>query len=260
MRWKNNADKLRIIIAVVIGALLFSACDNEKLLGNDIRLFDDVSRFAEAVDNEDLDEIEKIVQQQHSLVNYQEPRFNETLLMWSILNNKESSAEKLLQLGADPNLQNYDGQSAMMYAAEWQRAPYQGDPKFLRLVLRYGGNPNAIAAPKSPPSRLATPLIAAVNSLNLENVKTVVDAGANVNYSDRCTSALTEAFNLGQIEIVRYFVIEKKADVSLRGCKTIHGEQITIFSYLEDMTFTAGSREQRMKEELVDYLEKQHKQ
>ncbi|WP_243374941.1 ankyrin repeat domain-containing protein [Geotalea sp. SG265] len=228
-----------------------------SFLGDDIRLFRKVQALANAVATEDLGKIKEIISDQPTLLNYQEPRFGQTLLIWSILNDRYKSAEKLLQLGADPNLQNHDGLSALMYAAEWSSKEWKGNPKYLKLVLRYGGDPNAIAKPISPPARLQTPLISAVNSLSLDNVKIIINAGADPNYIDGCKSALVAAFDLGQIDIVHYLIIEKKIDVHTADCKTLNGDTITVLSQLRNMVYPLGSREHKVKMEVVQYLKSQ---
>lgn len=117
---------------------------------------------------------------------------------------------------------------------------------------RYGGDPNAIAKPEVPPSRLETPLIAAVHSLNLENVKILIHAGADPDYSDGCRSALEAAFDLGQIEMVRYLVIDRKVNLVARDCKTLAGEEITILTHLREAAYPLDSSEYRVKMEIID--------
>jgi ankyrin repeat protein len=246
-----------LILPIVMSQFLVACSEDNNLLGDDIKLFQEVSTLAKAVDVEDTAKIEKIITNQPTLINYQEPRFGQTLLIWSILNDRYKSAENLLRLGADPNLQNHDGLSALMYAAEWRSEEWHGDPKYLKLVLKYGGDPNAVANPHASQARLETPLIAAVHSFSLENLKTLVNAGADPNYSDNCKSALEAAFALGQIDMVRYLIIEKKVDVQPSNCKTLAGEDITVFDYLRGMRYPRNSREFKVKMEIVEYLKRQ---
>lgn len=253
MRWMMV--NCRIFMLVALLPILVACKDN--LLGNDIRLFNEVSALAKAVAAEDINKIEKILSREPTLLNYQEPRFGQTLLMWSILNDRYTSTEMLLRLGADPNLQNHDGLSSLMYAAEWRIEEWKGDPKYLKLLLKYGGDPNSIAKPTEPPARFATPLIAAVNSFSLENVKILVDAGANPDYNDRCTSALTAAFHLSQIEMVRYFIIDKKVDIHNTDCKTLGGDDITVLTRLRKMTYPLNSHKHKVKMEVVEYVKLQ---
>lgn len=250
MRHKST----RLLVLTTLFLFLISCGDNDNLLGNDIRLFNAVSGFAAAVASEEIEKIERIVSQHPALVNYQEPRFGQTLLIWAIVNNRYNSAEKLLRLGADPNLQNNNGLSALMYAAEWSVKEWNGDPKYLNLVLMYGGNPNAVANPKVPPARLQTPLIAAVNSLSLENVKVIISAGADPDFAENCKSALATAFSLGQIDMVRYLMIERNVDVGSANCITLDGKDITVATYLREMRYSLDSREHRVKMEIVEFL------
>lgn len=60
-----------------------------------------------------------------------------TLILWSMGCSTSDGLEAYLEAGADPNLQT-TGHSAVTYAVEFK------DPYYLDLLLRYGGNPDAI--------------------------------------------------------------------------------------------------------------------
>lgn len=96
-----------------------------------------------------------------------------TLLIEAIRNGKLASAQALLDSGANPDLADQDGQTAMHAAA------FAADPAFLRAVLAHRGDPNA-----RNPVTGATPLTAAILGLHPTQVKLLLDAGADPDLAD----------------------------------------------------------------------------
>jgi len=108
---KNDLKKTNykhIIFGIV---LLLVSCNREtkvdkiKLLGNDYRLFQDTPAWilAKAVEDEDISKIKEEITEKKINIDFQEPRFGNSLLMLAIGNNQYKTAEELLKLGADPN-------------------------------------------------------------------------------------------------------------------------------------------------------------
>ena len=107
-----------------------------------------------------------------------------TALLWAIVHQSKPGFECLLENGADPNLQlNVDdpkllpitiGNSPMSVAAQFK------DPWYLGMVLKHGGNPNLVN-----PARAMTPIDQSIESSLPEQVKTLIAAGANLNFLDR---------------------------------------------------------------------------
>jgi ankyrin repeat protein len=104
--------------------------------------------------------------------------------MLAISNSQYQTTKSLLQIGANPNISDsYRGESAVISAA------INDDPKYLELILKYQGNPNALEKiPTKEGDRVrSTALNAAISYLDLgsfEKVKLLVEAGANINYSN----------------------------------------------------------------------------
>src|SRR4051812_24435872 len=59
------------------------------------------------------------------------------LLLWPVLKGNRAGVAALLDNGANPNVRESHGESAMVYAAK------NADPEILRLFLRHGGDANA---------------------------------------------------------------------------------------------------------------------
>lgn len=131
-----------------------------------------------------------------------------TPLLWALSQGNKKGVETLLSLGADPNHQTEDGDSVMSLASEMT------DPDFLKLAIKYKGNPN-LALANGPPR---SPLMAAIGPGGLDNVKTLLQAGANINYQDPVTgdTPLIQAADLNQFDIV-YYLLEQGADYKLKN-------------------------------------------
>jgi len=220
------------------------------LLGVDIRLFKGTSwALAKAVKDDDTAKIKQIIAEHKVSVNYQEPKFGETLLLWAVWTNHYKSAKVLLECGADPNMQSYgDGNSPFTYAADkFETSDY------VKLLLVYKANPNAVTKNDST-NMFCTPLITAAYC-RLESVKLLVNAGANINYTAknyRC--ALLSALQFKKVDIVRYLLIDKGANFNKPFGKTIDGKSIMITDLLRDWLFPLNSSEYKNKMEIVAFL------
>lgn len=96
------------------------------------------------------------------------------------------------------------------------------DPPQIKKLINEGVSVNPPATclwknPKAPPpSGMASPLVIAIVSTgDLEIVRALINAGADIN-ADRCGNPLHSAVRASQIEIARY-LIERGADVNKPG-------------------------------------------
>lgn len=241
------------LLMLMFWALCACSKPQRTMLANDIRLYENTSAWelAKAVDELDTSRVSEICQKKPSLVNYQEPRFGQTLLEWATYTNKYGPVKALVEAGANPDLQSNDGTSAFIHSADIDETT-----AYLVLLLKHGGDVNAIAVPKDGKNQqqLRTPLIAAARS-SLANVKLLVVAGADVNYTnEQHQSALHEACDFNRIEIIRYLIIERQADPRILMLRTINGDSLYLHHLLRNMLFPLDSKEYRVKMEVVDYL------
>jgi hypothetical protein len=247
-------------------ALLLTGCtnrdttvDKSKLLGVDYRLFQDTPawQLAKAVEDGDTDKIKIEVSKNKSLLNFREPHFGQPLLKLAVMNKNYLSVEKLLQLGADPNMQDfYYGDSPLMAAVDIGINGVRSDPRFLKLLLKYGGDPNA---EENGPQKNGkyTPLIIACGTGDLEYVKILVNAGADINHANEYDDRpLYNAVILQHPSIVIY-LIEKGAEFKRPLYKTIpEGENKYITDALREWRFELGSDDYKKKMQIVDFLKK----
>ena len=122
-----------------------------------------------------------------------------TPLMHAVVNAGADCVKLLLDKGADPNLSNKAGATALMWAVN--------DLKKVQLLLAKGANVNAVSKDEKSPLRLA---------LNLPNPMPVVKAlfakGANVNQADKrgFTPLMFAGFS-GNLELIQ-LLLAKGAD------------------------------------------------
>lgn len=180
-----------------------SELDKSKLHGYDYRLFQNTPAWelAQAIKNNNSKKIKELVQKNDSIINYQEPKFGETLLFLTMWNNQMETFNLLLSLGANPNIHDtYNGTSPIIEACK-----YDFNEKYIVILLSHGANPNDIEVGKRKNDNQTryTPLIAAVKSGNLDLVKTLVSLRINLNYMNEFgQSALAQAVILEKYDII----------------------------------------------------------
>ncbi len=234
--------------------------DKSKLLGNDYRLFQGTPAWAlaKAVEDRDTSEIKRQVQEKGVKIDFQEPRFGNTLLMMAVVNSAYESAKILLKLGADPNLENaYRGSTAMIDAAN------NDNPDYLKLLLGHKGDPNAIEAAPIKDGDVAreTALNKAISYKdinNLERVKCLVEAGANINYFNDGNPAYTDlpladALKHNKMDVVLY-LLQKGAKYKITMYRTVDGQDVYILQALRKSVLDLNSPEYQKKLEVIAFL------
>ena len=127
-----------------------------------------------------------------------------TPLTFAMSEGRKRSFQKLLELGANPNVVYSQADSAVHLAA------VASDPDWLTLVMRHGGNPNLSD------SRGYTPLFGAVAAKQPENLRILISAGADLDYRDsHGNSAILRASSINRYDLV-FILLEKGADYRVR--------------------------------------------
>lgn len=191
-------------------------------------------------------------EQNPELIDFQEPRFKQTILEWLVQRNLLSSAELLLKMDADPNIQSRDGTYSTIHAAELESTT------MLKLLLKHGASPDSVAIPKPVDAfqKLRTPLIVAATN-SLKHVKILVEAGANINYTETkfgMQNALVAAFKSRKMDVINYLIMEKKIDIDLIKHVDFRGDSVEVRTYMRDLAFPLDSEDYKKKMELVNYF------
>lgn len=255
---------MKKLIIYLVTIFSFISCNNrenivdkQRLLGDDYRLFQKTPAWelAKAVEDEDTIKIKEILKNKKSDIDFKEPKFGSTLLMLSIINSQYVSARTLLQMGANPNVQDsYRKTSSVIFAAS------NDDPKYLELILEYKGNANAIeTAPfKEGDEARKTALLAAINFLDpnsLRKVKLLVESGANVNYHNpgHTDLPLSEAITARKMDVVLY-LLQNGADSNLIMYEMIDGHKVYILEALRKCIIDLNSEQYKSKLGVIKFL------
>ena len=255
-----NLRNFNCIFCIAIICFTFTSCreievDKSNLRGWDYRLFQDTPAWelAKAVQDGRICKIKSILQEDSTLINYQEPRFGETLLMLAIWNDDYKSFITLLESNADVNIYDkYDGTSAIILTCE-----YNLGVKYVQKLLEYGANPNDIEVGerRAGNNTRYTPLRGAVENGDIETVKLLLQAGADVNYYDEFgTCALKQAAYLDYNKIV-LLLIENNAYYDRPISKNRFGP-IYLVNVLRLQLFPIGSIEHSEKMQVIDFLQR----
>jgi ankyrin repeat protein len=258
----------RIIAYVLAVVLLGTGCtsrdssvDKSKLLGGDYRLFQETPAWtlAKAVEDGDTAKIRQEIQIKKDMIGFREPRFGRTLLMLAVLNMNYPSVKTLLELGADPNLQDFGyGDSPLMAAVALESPETGSDPGFLKILLEYGGDPNAMQNGLKKTRR--SPLMIASENGDLGYMKILVDAGAKADtaneYGSRPLGFAVTAAGLYRRPGIVLYLINKGADFKKVLYKTSEGREKYITDDMRFWHFELGSPEYKIKMQIVDFLKK----
>jgi len=165
--------------------------DKSKLLARDYRLYQKTPawEFAKAVEDSNIDLMDKILAKEPYLIDYREPQYGNTLLKMTIENQNYKSFKYLINKGANIHLyERHSGQSAVISACE-----FSTDIKFLKYLVEHGANINDVGAPDSRLFR--TPLMVACMYERFDIVKYLVEKGVDINYLNPYRrSAFREAY------------------------------------------------------------------
>lgn len=152
-----------------------------------------------------------------------------TPLLWALNARNHRGVEALLKAGADPNLlTEKTGISPM------NLVPMGDDPELLRLLLKFGGNPNHPGRGKIS----ERPLSLSASQGRIENMKLLLAAGAEINAHDKFDeSAATQSLNLSRFDAT-VFLLEHGFNYNLaylaRNVKVIQVPKNTQAQQLKD--------------------------
>jgi ankyrin repeat protein len=102
------------------------------------------------------------------VINYKEENTGSTLLIEASKISNNYIVKMLLDIGADPNLQNNSGNTPLLFACS------KGNFNAVRFLLSNGGDPNLQN------NNGDTPIILAIRHNNIELIKLLLSNGANI--------------------------------------------------------------------------------
>jgi len=250
------------VFCCILLSMMFISCDYifdldaftpNELVEDDYRLFKGTPAWelAKATRAGNINKMEVIIKESPDLVNYQEPKYGQTLLMLTILNQQYKPFKNLLNNNADVNIHDYyDGSSAIIKSVEY---PWS-NIRFVDALVSKGANINdiEIGERRVGNSTRKSVLIAAVSSGKIDLIKYIISKGANINYYNEFgQSAFSKAIMLGKYEI-GYLLLQNGADytrpIFFRPDYSIPSEQIDSLEKGEPVYLVNS-----LKEDFVDF-------
>lgn len=236
------------------------------LTGDDYRLFQDTPAWelAKAVQDENEKVINEIIAKEPKLIDYQEPKYGNTCLSLTVMNQQLKPFKILLANKADVNIHNvYDGTSVLIEACSYK----QYDRQFVEILLQNGANVNDVEVGKRRQgnSTRFTPLMAACRTGNLNLVKLLVSKGAEINYQNEFKQSAFSSCIIQEKYEVAFYLLENGADyrqpIFYRSNNSVphrpeEDKPIYLVDVLREDFFEFDTDEYKYKMQIVDFLTK----
>lgn len=203
---------------------------------------------------------ELIVSIPRQSINIQDSKFKTTIGQFALTVSNLKAVCLLLDRGLNPNLMDKMGKAIIININDPYYSHLPESLETLKYMIKKGGNVNLY----SQKGLLRTPLIEAANS-NFENVKVLIEAGANPHFIDESLtrpfeSPLSAALLNRNLEIVNYLIFDQKVD--FRTLKypidsKFHPGEYEILYRLREKVLDLNSEDYKEKMKLVAYLKTQ---
>ena len=262
------------MLAFLLALLYFFENRNIPVEKDSYRVWD-VCRFqgtkawnlAKAIDDQNIREIRRQVVVLKVPIDTKDRKKLFTPLMYAVFNNDIQSVKVLLELGADPNIPTDSisdkGDNSVIIASRYSDISIE----ILKLLLKYGGNPNSTECGRNYdmdgdwiPARSSALSCAVSISGEIEKVKILVEAGANVNNydGDFQDAPLMDALLLDRMNIALY-LLEHGADYNykFRSCAPSSGggsRDVDILYRLRQCIYPLDSQEYKDKLKVIKFL------
>ena len=241
---------------------IYASCQfsESEMIATDWSLFKDTPAWDLALAAKDQDTVsfEKILSESKIDLDYEDPKYGQSILQVAVLNKAEKSVKKLLELGADPNHFNNDNGYTPLHdvVSYFQN---NDDTIIMSLLLNNNADPNLITAQTdknigayswSVLSLLCANVYPQPNKLNL-----LLRSGVSLEYSeDDNANYLYSALRSKNYELV-YILLKSGADFKKPILTKINGQKIYIQEYMKNQLIDLGSTDYQYKIKVIDILE-----
>ncbi|WP_345766239.1 MULTISPECIES: ankyrin repeat domain-containing protein [Chryseobacterium] len=256
-------------VILLLGLLIVISCskiiqdqkvDKSKLLGADYLLFQDTPAWelAKAVWDNDITKIDEEIEKNPQIINYQDPKYGNTLLHMSIYNDDYAGFKELLRLGANPNVaDSFHCSTPLIEACE----SFEDRTKYVAELIKYKANVNYVEcnSGKEEQKTNNTPLMRASFTGNLDVVKLLVNNGANINYNDNTQGgvAIGSAVLASNYNIVLY-LLQKGADCNVILYKRYNPDETETPVYLKDLLQEDELKSSKEYTEIINILKEKN--
>ena len=261
---------IKIICFSIFSLIILSCEDTLKYVTFEQFENTKAEKLANAVRNEDLEEIERIVRIDKVPVDFQEPEIGNTVLIVAVIAQKRNSIKKLLELGANPNFTNKKWcKSAFQYGCE-RFLDGKFDIELIDLLIKHGADVNFPQTYKhSNGTYYQTPLMLSVNYYvwNPDDrlFYHLIKKGADINkYEiDESYCIVVSVAECDRLDLLKYLLFVKKAkipafaDISNKGKK--NEQKISLIDYLKSKKYDKWSENYKLRNEIIKFIKKQKK-
>lgn len=252
------------VLSCILLCMMFVSCDYifdldvltpNELIEDDYRLFKNTPAWelAKATRAGNTDKMNAIIKENPDIINYQEPKYGQTLLMITVLRQQYKPFKVLLDNNADVNIHNnFNESSALTYAVDM---PWNGI-KFAKALVQKGTNLNGTG------NIQGSPLRCAASSGRIDFVELLIENGAVINYyGEDGGSAFSDAIMLKKYEIA-YLLLQKGADYTRPifyknlSDSLGKGEPIYLVNCLKEDYLPSFDTQYKYKMKIVQFLQK----
>ena len=207
------------------------------------------------------EKIEKLINEiPKEYINFQDDKYGKTIGQFALFVGNLKALRQLLDRGLNPNLIANDGDALIIDINGPFESNLPESLETLKYMIKKGANVNLY----SKNAQLGTPLIEAANS-NFENVKVLVEAGANPHFIDEFSarpfqSPLGAALVNRRMKIINYLIFDQKVDfrtLKYPSDSKFHPGEYEILYRLRDLGFDLDTQDYKEKMKLVAYLKTQ---
>lgn len=258
-----------VAFALIFGIFLLSGCGGGYLPGFNFRSFDQtpVEELSDAVEANDAEAIEEFLKTNRVLIDYQDEKWGHSILFLAVVNDRYEAAKTLLENGANLLIRDYSDSSDVLMTFCKGYGQNECDTAMLQLLLAH--HPDLHTYDINDRGEKVPLLLRASDSMFRckRIIEMLVNAGADVNdysreepgWSPICTALLLE-----RLDIARYYIIDCNADIPdtlfLRPHTDTHKIPVSITMLLNEHDYSKQAQQQRLKQEIIDYLQSQGKE
>lgn len=216
--WKNN----RLVIIVLV-LLAICSCNkreqivDQRILSNyDFRLFQGTPAWnlAKAVEDEDEEDICKILNENPEMVDFQSPKYGVSLLHLAVAHRNMKSIECLIKAGANVNIRDKEYNETPLNRACFASYPKEKNIDIINFLITNGAEVNVTGIADSLKMPQSPLMSACYDGFN-EAVILLIDKGADVNYiKNGEDTSLGLSLMVGHYEIA-YYLLQHNADFTL---------------------------------------------
>lgn len=131
---------MRNIIPIIVCFFVLNSCQKglpafrfSNFIGTE------AETISKAIEVEDIETIRNEIKQKKVSVNFEDKKYEVSLLELAVVNYKKEAFEELLKLGADPNIENHSCESILISAIDYND---KCDLYFVERLLDYGADIN----------------------------------------------------------------------------------------------------------------------